>query len=483
MRLLRRPELRSSSFSRRSASPPGSTVRSSQPPRRSLRRGIPARVVERARRLAPARGRPRRGPDDRRPADAVGRPARRDGEARDRGSRAALDGGGLRRAAAGADPARPPRPQRPARLQLRPRARRLLGRARPARGRRCSSTTPRWPASTRSAPPTRPRSPDARRGERRPRSRRSRFPGLDGTGVTIALLDTGVDLTHPYLGGRVEPGIDVVGGTGDGRRPARTRSTGRQVERHGTELAGVLVGSGGPGGLHGRRAGSLRAPDPGRRLAADRRAARDAVYARTRPADRRPRPRRRSRTATATRTTPRGSRCSASRSRSPRSPTAPRRRPSTGRSTLDMLVVAPAGNDGAAGPLFGSIAGPGGSPAALVGGRHRPAAVRPRPCAARAPPGARRARRRAAAAARHDRAGRIRSICRSPCRGAPGRPARQGGARSRPGTNPAATVRVAAVGTAPRPCSSTAGRCPAGSLRDFGVPVVGVASERSPVRR
>ena len=36
------------------------------------------------------------------------------------------------------------------------------------------------------------------------------LPGLDGHGVTIALLDTGVDLTHPFLHGRVLPGIDVI---------------------------------------------------------------------------------------------------------------------------------------------------------------------------------------------------------------------------------------------------------------------------------
>src|SRR5438132_970408 len=35
---------------------------------------------------------------------------------------------------------------------------------------------------------------------------------------------------------------------------------------------------------------------------------------------------------------------------------------------LDTLVVVPAGNDGAAGPLYGSISGPGGAPAALTVG-------------------------------------------------------------------------------------------------------------------
>ena len=35
-------------------------------------------------------------------------------------------------------------------------------------------------------------------------------PGLDGEGVTVAILDTGIDGKHPYLRGRVEPGIDVL---------------------------------------------------------------------------------------------------------------------------------------------------------------------------------------------------------------------------------------------------------------------------------
>src|SRR5512132_2864881 len=34
----------------------------------------------------------------------------------------------------------------------------------------------------------------------------------DGRGVTIALLDTGVDRAHPFLRGRVAGGIDIVGG-------------------------------------------------------------------------------------------------------------------------------------------------------------------------------------------------------------------------------------------------------------------------------
>ena len=53
-------------------------------------------------------------------------------------------------------------------------------------------------------------------------------------------------------------------------------------------------------------------------------------------------------------------------------PDSPEAQAVDGAGILDMLVVAPAGNDGAAGPLFGSIAGPGGSPAALTVGATDP---------------------------------------------------------------------------------------------------------------
>src|SRR5258708_17611737 len=89
--------------------------------------------------------------------------------------------------------------------------------------------------------------------------------GVDGRGVTIALLDTGVDSAVPYLRGRVLDGIDVVGGDSSVLAAPRPDDS-SQVERHGTELAGMLVRGGGPTGLAGvpTRAAVLPVPVPRR---------------------------------------------------------------------------------------------------------------------------------------------------------------------------------------------------------------------------
>ena len=67
------------------------------------------------------------------------------------------------------------------------------------------------------------------------------LPGYRGRGVTIALLDTGVDDTHPALRGAVRGGYDVVG---DDAQPDAEPQPGdpRDVERHGTQLAGLIAG-------------------------------------------------------------------------------------------------------------------------------------------------------------------------------------------------------------------------------------------------
>lgn len=60
---------------------------------------------------------------------------------------------------------------------------------------------------------------------------------LDGAGQTIAIIDSGIDYTHPSLGGGFGPGFKVVGGydfVDDDADPFDTFG-------HGTEVAGVLA--------------------------------------------------------------------------------------------------------------------------------------------------------------------------------------------------------------------------------------------------
>jgi subtilisin family serine protease len=191
------------------------------------------------------------------------------------------------------------------------------------------------------------------------------IPGVSGRGVTIALLDTGVDVTHPYISGRLLEGIDLL--EPEGRAIAHPHpNDATRLERHGTQMAGLLAGRGGPAGIRGVAssasilpvriagwqpsaeggyaiygrtdqllAGLERAVDPdGDGDVLD--AARVAVIGVTEPF--------------------------ASFDDGPVALAV------EGATRLDTLVVVPAGNEGPAGPEYGSIGGPGGAPAALTVG-------------------------------------------------------------------------------------------------------------------
>ena len=78
-------------------------------------------------------------------------------------------------------------------------------------------------------------------------------------GVTIALLDTGVDRAQPFLRGRIVNGVDIVGGQTYATAAPKPDDQ-SQLERHGTEMAGLLVGAGGPAGLAGVATGASVLP-------------------------------------------------------------------------------------------------------------------------------------------------------------------------------------------------------------------------------
>jgi subtilisin family serine protease len=189
--------------------------------------------------------------------------------------------------------------------------------------------------------------------------------GFDGEGVRIALLDSGVDLDHPFLGGRVQNGVDLVDHDRRAAAEPKPDDPGR-VEPHGTRMAGILVGKDGPAGLQGVVPGATVFPI--RILGWEQ--ATDGSYALLGHGD----------TLLA----------GLERAVDPNGdgdvsdalpialaavvepyasfPDSPEARAVAGAAQLGTLVVAPSGNDGRAGRGFGTVGDPGGAAAALTVG-------------------------------------------------------------------------------------------------------------------
>jgi hypothetical protein len=188
------------------------------------------------------------------------------------------------------------------------------------------------------------------------------LPGADGTGIRVALLDTGIDTHHPFLQGRLLPGIDVLDADGDPSAEQNPTEPGRP-ERHATQLAGLVVGVRGPAGLRGVAPGASLLPIrvAGWQPDADGGV---SVYGRTDQVI----------AGLEAAVDPNGDGDAHDGVRialvgvvEPFSSFAdgPLARAGRGALALDTLVVAPSGNDGPAGPAYGSIAAPAGTSGAL----------------------------------------------------------------------------------------------------------------------
>lgn len=64
---------------------------------------------------------------------------------------------------------------------------------------------------------------------------------LTGRGIVVAIVDTGIDYTHPDLGGELGPGNKVIGGYDFVDKDDDPRD----IQGHGTHVAGIVAGNGG----------------------------------------------------------------------------------------------------------------------------------------------------------------------------------------------------------------------------------------------
>ncbi len=70
--------------------------------------------------------------------------------------------------------------------------------------------------------------------------RDSIFSDSDGSGVTVAIIDSGIERDHPAIGGRLVASVVVEPGEGDEEPTVRTDDEAIDVVGHGTACAGII---------------------------------------------------------------------------------------------------------------------------------------------------------------------------------------------------------------------------------------------------